>query len=360
MRYQERTKPLLQMMNRRKADAFLLTHPLNVTYLTGFTGDDSSLILTKNDAFLVTDGRYREQAETQAPWLQVILRKGNMFNAIADLAAGLRLTRMLFEEDHIAYGDFAILHRHSRASLQPSRGVVEALRTVKRPQELRLIRKALSIAQQALRAVKPAIKPGIRECDIAAALVYAMRRRGADKEAFDIIVASGPRSSLPHAKTATRKIREGDLLLVDWGAQYRGYCSDLTRTFFVGNIPDEGRRIYRTLLAAQNHAITEIRPGRGGKRIDGAARAVIRKAGYGGNFMHGLGHGIGLAVHESPSISPSASTRIRQNMVFSVEPGIYIPGWGGIRIEDMVQVTSAGAKRLSTIPRNLHSATIPS
>jgi len=357
---QKRINALLRKMSRRKADAYLLTHPLNVTYLTGFTGEDSSLILTTDEAVLVTDGRFREQAETEAPWLRVVLRKGNMFRAVARLLTRLRLKRVIIEEGHITYADFTSLRRSSRASLLPSRSALEQLRAIKHPEEVRLIRKAVAIAQQALRAVKPKIKAGMRECDVAAALVYETRRRGAEKEAFDVIVAAGHRSSLPHAKTTTRKIQKGDTLLIDWGAQYRGYCSDLTRTFFIGNIPNEARRTYRTVLAAQTRAISEIRPGRGGKRIDGAARAVIRKAGYGENFMHGLGHGIGLAVHETPSLNPSSTARIRKNMVFTVEPGVYIPGRGGIRIEDMVLATEAGAQKLTSLPRTLNSTVIPS
>jgi len=360
MPFQKRVHALLRTMSSRKADALLLTHPLNVTYVTGFSGEDSSLILTRNEVFLVTDGRYREQAEHEAQWLRLVLRKGTMFRALADLFAGLRLKRVIFEADHLTYGDFESLHHSSRTTLLPSHAVVEDLRAVKHPEEIRKIRKALAIAEESLRAVKSRIRTGMRECDLAAMLVYAMRQRGSQKDPFDVIVASGPRSSLPHAKTTTRKISKGDILIVDWGAQYRGYCSDLTRTFFVGNIPYEARHIYRTVLAAQTRAISEIRPGRGGKRIDGAARAVVRKAGYGDNFMHGLGHGIGLAVHERPSLTPSTNTRIRTGTVFTVEPGIYIPGWGGIRIEDVVLATPRGAQKLSALPRTLASAAIAS
>ncbi len=346
-------------MRQRKADAFLLTNPLNVTYLSGFSGEESSLIVTGNKAILVTDRRYAERAESEAPWLDIITRKRSLIAESAALLSGLSARKALFEEDHISQHDYSALRRNCRLTLPPSKGMIQQLRAKKDHQELKAIRKAISIAQTAFRSVKHNLAPGIRECDVAAMLIYQMRQRGAEKEPFDLIVASGPATSRPHAKTSTRKIRIGDILLIDWGAKYRGYCSDLTRVCFIGKIPPKAREIYQIVLAAQNRAIREIRPGRGGKRIDGAARAFIRQKGYERNFMHGLGHGIGLAPHEIPAIGPSTDLRLTKGMVITVEPGIYLPLWGGIRIEDMILVTKDGAELLTSLPRSIGAALVP-
>ena len=342
-------------------DGFLVTNLVNVRYLCGFLGTSGFLFLTAGRNVFVTDFRYQEEAarmfagraslEQGTDW-EVVIEKGNRPKVIKELlkAGG---TGTLGIESSVSYDFFEALSKIHRR-LKPLRGVVEGLRTVKDDGEIALIGRAVARAEAALLDVKPYIRKGTREKTIALMLEERLKKRGCNHTPFDIIVASGNNAAMPHAKTSDMKLSPGDLVVVDWGGEADGYCSDMTRTFLLGGgDPAKQRRLYGAVLAANRKAIAAVRAGMQARAVDGVARETIRKAGYGDYFGHGTGHGVGLEVHEMPRISWAAKDKIDENMVFTIEPGVYIPGLGGARIEDMVLVRSGKAEVMTTLPKDL-------
>jgi len=330
----------------------LVTDLSNIRYLTGFSGSFAFLFLAPRKSVLVTDGRYETQVREEVEGASVRIESRKVFETVRDLCGRYGVSRLGFEAAHVTVQLYQAIRRPG-LRLRPLEATVEAARLRKDEAEVAAIRKAVSIAERAFLEVKPSIRPGARECDIAAALVHAVRRRGSQAVPFDPIVAAGRRSALPHARPTRRRLRRGDLVVVDWGAEWNGYFSDMTRTFLLGGGGGEKRRLCDIVLEAQASALRRARPGVGAREVDEAARSVIREAGYGLFFNHGTGHGVGLDVHEMPRVSAQGRGRLEPGMVFTVEPGIYVPTLGGVRIEDMVLMTEEGPKRLTRLPRSV-------
>lgn len=348
-----RIAALRRLMKDARVPAVLVTRREDVRYLTGFTGSAGVVLVSSGRPCLVTDFRYDLQARAESPGVAVIIQKKDWISAVAETAKRLKAPRLCFEPSAVTVD---VHRRLIKAGMRPSvcgSDFVAELRQQKDSAELKSIRRAIRRAEEAFRHIRRSIIPGIRERDIALRLDFLMRELGSRRPAFDTIVASGRNGAMPHASVTDRKIRSGDLVTIDFGAEADGYFCDITRTVCAGRPTARQREIHGLVLRAQANAIASVRPGAGGRDIDEAARAAISGAGHGGHFGHSTGHGVGLMVHEGPAISPLSRTTVREDMVFTVEPGVYIPGWGGVRIEDMVRVTASGASVLTTLPREL-------
>ncbi len=349
----ERLDALRGALAEEGIDAMLITRPENRFYLSGFTGSAGSLVVSPDRAWLLTDFRYVEQAEGEAPAFEIVKVKGPYPPAIGELCERFGLKRLGFEADIMTYSDYRAYSDALPGELVPLKGVVERLRLVKDPAELAWIRRACEIVVEAWKRCLPALRAGVREVDFALELEFTMRRLGASGLSFDTIVASGPRSALPHGTASDRVMEEGDFVTVDTGCVFRGYCSDMTRTVVLGKPSAEQRRIYETVLRAQEAALAMVGPDRPAREVDLAARRVIEEAGYGDRFGHRTGHGVGIAVHEGPAVYHEADDVLRPGMVITVEPGIYVPGLGGVRIEDTVVVTEEGYENLIDVNKGL-------
>lgn len=347
----ERLEPIKRRLNF--LDAVLITNTVNVRYLTGFTGSSGFAFVTRREGVFCTDFRYMEQArvEVSEGWA-VVEQKGGQVAEVKRLVSSRGVRRLGFESS-VTYGFYEALQR-AVPGTRPLRGVVEAARAIKAPSELASIREAVRRAEAAFRDVRPHIKPGARERSLAVRLEERLRLHGCRRAPFDIIVASGRNSALPHARATDKRLEPGDLVVIDWGGEADGYFSDMTRTLLLKG-PDLKRKkeIYDLVLKANRKGVEAVSDGAGSRHVDNSARDVIKKAGYGGCFGHSLGHGVGLEVHEAPGIGARRSVTIRNGMVFTIEPGIYVPGLGGVRIEDMVSVESGGARLLTALPRGL-------
>lgn len=354
--FETRRDKLRRAMVRAGADALLVTDFQNVTYLTGFTGDDSYLMLRADGETLLSDGRYTTQLSEECPGLEVEIRAPNvqMLDAVARLARRARTARLAIEAESmtVAFRD-QLAGKLPKIQLVNTAGLVAQLRLCKDRDEVRRIRRAIECAEKAFAAVCAAIEPEKTEKEVADELDHSMRRLGAHGASFPPIVAVGPRSALPHAPATGQRIGEGGFFLVDWGARDDLYVSDLTRMVIRGKLSAKLRRVYEVVLAAQAGAIEAIRPGIAAKDVDAVARNIIADAGFGRRFGHGLGHGIGLDVHEGPRLASTSDTVLRPGMVVTVEPGVYLPGWGGVRIEDDVLVTRNGCEVLSRAAKQL-------
>ena len=347
-----RLQKLRQSLACQELDTILVSQPENRRYLSGFTGSAGWLLISASNAFLAVDFRYVEQAKSQAPNFEVIHIKGDVANWLPKLAQDLGLKKMGFEAEQIPFATYhqlckAISDSHYQLQLIPTTGLVESLRAIKEPEELESIIEAVNLADTALDYAKAVIRPGTTEREIAWELERFLREKGSEPVPFDIIVASGPNSALPHAKPTERVILEGEPVVIDMGARVNGYCSDLSRTLFLGEGDKTFSKIYDIVLGTQLTALATIEVGMSGDQADQLARTVINQANYGEAFGHSLGHGIGLEPHESPRIGPSSSDLLVDGMVFTVEPGIYIAGWGGIRIEDTVVLENGKVKALT-------------
>ena len=333
-------------------DCLMVSDPRNRRYLSGFAGSSGYLFITGGGAVLATDFRYVEQAADQAPDYDV-RRIGGGFGWLAELLGDLGASRLGVESEDLTVAALArIRDALASADSEPPEvvatgGLIDGIRQVKDSAELGFIQRASEIADGALEAVAPNVVPGMTEAAVAWELERTMREMGAESLSFDIIVGAGENGALPHHRAGGREIRRGDPVVIDMGCIYEGYCSDLTRTIFVGEPDERFRRVYNTVLCAQLRAEEGITSGMTGEEADELARAVIREAGYGEEFGHSLGHGVGLAVHEMPWVSPRAGNVLADGMVFTVEPGIYISGWGGVRIEDMVVLEEGRVRVLS-------------
>ena len=348
----QRIRRIRDMLREQKLDALLVTEPSNRRYISGFTGTSGLVVITPAAAWLLTDFRYVEQAGEQAPFFEVVEHQGEAVHTLKELLNKAGVRQLGFDQNHLVYGEYQRLQEAlNPIRLVPTAEWVERLRYVKDPEEIRLIRKAVAIADQAFEHVLNILRPGIRECDVAAEIEYKMRRLGASGPAFDTIVASGPRSALPHGVASERVLQAGDMITLDFGARYQGYCSDLTRTVALGRVDDKLREIYRIVLEAQLKGLAEIRPGMTGREADAVVRSYISERGYGEAFGHGTGHAIGLDIHEAPSLSRRSESTLEKGMVLTVEPGIYLPGLGGVRIEDDVLLTETGLEVLTGAPK---------
>jgi Xaa-Pro aminopeptidase len=356
-----RHKNVREAMDHLELDAMLLTHTPDLAYLTDFTGDDSVGLLTTKSFHLVTDFRYTEQADIEAPWLKVHMRQGMMADALAETIAEAGVKRIGFEVNFTTFGQVETLNaalkiKNPKAELVPLENVMTNIRKVKDDHEIALTRKSVAIAEEAFAAIRDEIKVGQTENYLAGLLVFELRSRGASDASFPCIVATGTNSSLPHYRPAETLIQRDQPLLFDWGAKYAGYCSDLTRTLMMGRVGEKIKKIYNVVLEAQLEAIKFLRPGVSTADADRVARQVITHAGYGDYFGHGLGHGIGREIHELPSLRRNGGNdELRPGMIVTVEPGIYIPGEGGVRIEDDVLITHSGCEVLSSIDKSFEA-----
>ena len=345
-------------MDELEVDAFLVTSPANRRYMSGFTGSNGALVVTASAALLLTDFRYIEQARSESPDFDVRrLRPAEPW--LPDVANELSIRKLGFEADDLTVARFSRLLKEldeaddaPEIEFEETAGVIEKIRAVKDADELALLTRAVQIADDALDHIRAIIEPGMTEREVSWALHRRMRELGAEGPAFDTIVGAGPNGALPHHRADDTPIRPGDGVVIDMGADFQGYRSDLTRTFAVGAEPsDKFREIYEIVLSAQLAAIDAAKPGMTGQELDDVARQVIADAGYGEQFGHGLGHGVGLAIHERPMIVTTSEDEISDGMVFTIEPGIYIPGWGGVRIEDIVVMQGGRARTLTGSPK---------
>ncbi|MCH8853024.1 MAG: aminopeptidase P family protein [Planctomycetes bacterium] len=352
-------------MRRHRIGALLVSNPMDYFYLTGFTGEDSAVLITPRVVHLISDRRFEASIERECSWAtaggstKVWMRRGLLNEEIARVCRSLKLRSLAVQTDHLCvdeYNQIKKLARFRRLSGAPP--ILAEMRRIKQPAEITTIRKAVRVAEEAFDAMRATIRLGQTELEMAARLEYEMKRRGAARPSFPTICAEGGNAAHPHAHPGKRKVKRGSAILFDWGARVEGYCSDLTRMVFVGSMPRTIERIYRIVLEAQRRAIAAIRPGARMCDVDAIARAVIAETGYGDAFKHGLGHGLGLNVHEPPSLSWRSREKLEPGMVVTVEPGIYLPGVGGVRIEDDVLVTPTGCRILSRLSRKLDDAVI--
>jgi Xaa-Pro aminopeptidase len=359
-----RQKTVRDGMKELGIDGLLLTHPPDLAFLTNFTGDDSIGLVTEKDIHLVTDFRYKEQAEMEAGWLKVTMREGKMGEALAKAIAGAKVKKVGFEANYATVGQIDALQTElkkakSAVQLVPLEDVMVNIRKVKDDHEIDLIRKSVGVAEEAFEAIRGEIKVGQTENHLAGLLVFELRSRGASDSSFPCIVAAGANSSLPHYRPGETLVQRDQPLLIDWGALYKGYCSDLTRTLMVGRVSPKVKQIYKVVYDAQQAAIKFLRPGVTTLQADRVARDVIEKAGFGKQFGHGLGHGIGREIHELPTMRKTGGEEeLRPGMIVTVEPGIYLPGEGGVRIEDDVLITHSGCEVLSSLDKSFEGCHI--
>ena len=345
-------------------DALLVSDPVNRRYLSGFTGSSGWLIVSARRAILATDFRYVEQATREAPDFELLRTTRNLRDWLSALLSELGSRRLGFNPNSVTCAAHdalvgAIQNTHPETKLLPAAGLVEQLRSLKEPQELARITNAAHMVDAAFEHVADLIQPGMTECEAAWELERCLRELGSETIPFEIIVASGPNSALPHARPTQRVIQPGEPVLIDMGARVEGYCSDFSRTVCCGTPDKTFRKLYGIVFQAQVAAIRGVRADSQASDVDRIARDIIDKAGYGDAFGHSLGHGLGLAPHESPTIGPSSADSLIDGMVFTVEPGIYLPGWGGVRIEDTVVLQQGEAEVLTTSRKDAASASLP-
>jgi len=350
----DRIIKLRKLIREKEIDAVFAYSAANNRYLSGFTGSTGYTIVGSDNADFITDFRYMEQAHEQCKGYNIVIQKGNIFDEVNKIITDNKIKRLGIEEDFMTVEMFEELKsKLPGIELLPAKGIFNKLRIVKDNSEIENIRKAAEIADKAFAHILGYIKPGIAELEVALELEYFMKKQGASGLSFETIVASGVRSSMPHGEASEKIIQNGEFLTLDFGCVYNGYCSDMTRTVFIGKAGEKHRKIYNIVLEAQTEALKGIKPGVTGKSVDKIARDIITREGYGEYFGHGLGHGVGLLVHEGPRLSIMGEDILEPGMIVTDEPGIYIPDFGGVRIEDLVLVTEEGAEILSHSPKEL-------
>lgn len=334
-------------------DGLLITSDYNRRYMTGFTGSAGVAIISQDKAVFITDFRYTEQAAKQIEGFEIIQHKASIIEEIANQVERLGIKKLGFEEEHVAFSTYRLYKGAIKADLIPVSGEIEKLRLIKTDSEIKILKEAAEIADQAFKHILTYIRPGKTELEVSNELEFFMRKQGATSSSFDIIVASGFRSALPHGVASDKVIESGDFVTLDFGAYYKGYVSDITRTVAVGNPSDELKNIYNIVLEAQLRGMAGIKAGITGKEADALTRDYITEKGYGEYFGHSTGHGIGLEVHEGPGLSFKSDVILEPGMVVTVEPGIYIAGLGGVRIEDDTVVTENGNESLTHSSKEL-------
>jgi Xaa-Pro aminopeptidase len=355
----DRRERLRRTLEADKVGAYLISNPSNVRYLSGFTGEDSALLLSVDRAVIVSDGRFATQLAEECPDLEIMIREvgTTLIDGIVVAVESLSTRALGFETPAVSVAEYEALRtRLETTEMVGVTGRVEALRVIKDEPEIAAIREAVRFAEDAFAMLRNGLRPGDTEKDVADALEGYLRRSGATSASFPPIVAVGARSALPHARpTQTARIGDADFVLIDWGATGRPYKSDLTRVLVTGKFTPKFEKIYRIVLEAQERGIAAIRPGVMARDVDAEARSVIEEAGFGPFFGHGLGHGLGMDIHEDPRLRKGSETILQPGMVVTVEPGVYLPDWGGVRIEDDVLITEDGSEVLTRVPKSLDS-----
>ena len=351
----KRINRALQILKQEKVDAFLLTDLINIRYLSGFKGSEASAMITPEALFLLVDSRYTAQAKIEAPLFRVskILKRTE---DTIKLIKRLKLKKVGFDAMAISYADFQELEKGLLGcTLVPAGEKIRTLRIKKEKEEVKIIRQAITISTQGLHEMKKQIKPGVIEKEVAKAYEVAVKEMGADKLSFETQVASGKRSAMPHGVASNKKIGKRELVVLDFGIQYQDYNSDETCTLVTGKPTLKQKEIFSIVKTAHDRAIDYIKPGVSSRKVDEKARGYIAKRGFERYFGHATGHGVGLLLHEEPHISPLKNEILEEGMIFSIEPGIYLPNWGGVRIEDIVMVTKNGCEVLTLVPKKLET-----
>ncbi|WP_320939527.1 Xaa-Pro peptidase family protein [Lysinibacillus capsici] len=350
---------MLKLQKLRKAlqeqsiDGILITNGYNRRYMTGFTGTAGVAIVSQNDAVFITDFRYTEQAAAQIQDFRIVKHDATIIEEIATQVNNMGIKLLGFEKDTVSYGTYELYKSKIQADLVPISGLIEKIRLIKTEQEINIIKAACEIADHAFTHILGFIKPGKTELEVSNELEFFMRKQGATQSSFDTIVASGLRSALPHGVATNKVIEKGDFVTLDFGALYNGYISDITRTVAVGKPSEKLVDMYNTVLASQLLALEKVGPGLTGIQADAIARDYLKEKGYGEAFGHSLGHGIGLEVHEGPGLSMRSDTVLEPGMAVTIEPGVYLPGIGGVRIEDDILITETGNELLTHSSKEL-------
>ena len=351
-----RVQKLRQKLHEEGVDAILVTRPENQRYLSGFTGGDGALVITQSDALLLTDFRYYEQVAEEAPDFQLVKVEGKVSKVLKQVLKEHPVATLAFESTHVPFSEYQEWKRATRGvRWVPMEDTVESLRMIKDDDELAKIRKAIAIADAACDHIRGFVRPGMTEKQVAWELETYIRTHGAEGLAFPLIVGSGPNGAKPHAVLQERPIQKGEAIVLDMGARVDGYHSDLTRTICLGKPDQKLQKIYDIVLRAQLAAEAGARSGMKGQEVDALARQVIHDAGHAEHFGHGLGHGVGLAVHEDPGAGLTGAVTFKPGMVCTIEPGVYLPGWGGVRIEDIVLFTANGVEVLTHARKELQA-----
>ncbi len=352
--YKERIRLLRDALEKQRCDAFITSFIPHLRYLTGFSGSNGLCIVTHTKVFFLTDFRYKEQIRNEIVCSRSFITSGELIEKAAEekLLGGCK--RAGVEKEYLAFAQYLDLQKKfSAIRFVATSEFVESLASLKSKAEISLITKAVAITDAVFEEVLKIVKAGISELDVSAEISYLHKKHGAEKDSFEPIVVSGPRGSLPHGRPSTKKIKRGELVTLDLGCFYNGYCSDLTRTVAVGKPSVEAREVYSVVLQAQQNAIDSARSGIEAKKFDGVARSYIQAKGYGKYFGHGLGHGIGLQIHEFPRISPRSTHTLQHGNVITVEPGIYLSGKFGVRIEDDIVIRDSGCNVLTNAPKSM-------
>jgi len=354
----KRIRAVRRELKKRGIDCLILTKPANVTYTTGFLGDDSWALITKGGVWLLTDSRYIEQAQKECSCSKIIQHTSSLARAVASLAKKLKSIKVVTIEKSASLAEFEALKKHVKARIKTAANIIETVRSVKDSAEIAAIKAAASKSAQALRQTLPYIKPCTTESELAGMLDFQIRRLGATNS-FDTIVAFGPNASRPHHQPGKRKLKSKDTVLLDFGARYKGYCSDITRCFALGRPSKFYLKVYDVVQQAQAAAMKMVKAGVRVTKVDAAAREVIHKSDL-PVYGHGTGHGFGLEIHESPFLKAKSSEKLKAGQVITIEPGIYLPGKLGVRIEDDVLVTETGCRILTRPPKaGPHSPLLP-
>jgi Xaa-Pro aminopeptidase len=351
---QRRLTAVRTAMAELRLQAFLVTEMTHIRYLTNFSGSSGLCVITPKKQFFITDRRYKSQAPLEVDGFTIVIVKQRLFPLIAEKSLISKQARIGFESDHMTVADMKNLKKLLPGrTFKSATKILETVTAIKDDREIALVRHAAHITDKVFKKILKLIRPGIRECDIAAEISYWHRKYGAECDAFDPIVASGERGALPHAKASDKIIRNGEMVVLDFGCRYCGYHSDLTRTIAVGKPPAEMRKIYKIVFEAQKKAIDTVHNGVAARSVDAVARKHIRQAGYGRYFIHSLGHGLGIHVHDPMRLSALSTAKLQTGNVVTIEPGIYIPGSGGVRIEDDIVVREYDCDVLTTSPKEL-------
>ncbi|MFJ7662730.1 M24 family metallopeptidase [Lysinibacillus sp. NPDC097162] len=344
---------LRKTLQEQNIDGILITNGYNRRYMTGFTGTAGVAIVSQNDAVFITDFRYTEQAAAQIKDFRIVQHEVTLLEEIATQVKVMGIKSLGFEKDTVSFGTYELYKSVIQADLVPVSGLIEKIRLIKTEQEINIIKVACEIADHAFTHILDFIKPGKTELEVSNELEFFMRQQGATQSSFDTIVASGLRSALPHGVATNKVIEKGDFVTLDFGALYNGYISDITRTVAVGEPSEKLVEMYNTVLASQLLSLEKVGPGLTGIQADAIARDYLTEKGYGEAFGHSLGHGIGLEVHEGPGLSKRSETVLEPGMAVTIEPGVYVPGVGGVRIEDDILITESGNELLTHSTKEL-------